>query len=105
MKWFHLSITERDTKCCIETIRGLYKGYFSKTYLNLPGSFHSVNNFDQLFDVSYEDYENTPSNRYVIIGSRVGMEVSSGCCPECDDPQELIRRYYNLYKTNNISIE
>lgn len=105
MKWFHLSITEQDTKCCIETIQGLYKGHFTSTYLNIPGSFHSTDNFDRLFGVSYEDYEDEPSTRYVIIGSRVGMTVSSGCCPECSDPQELIRRYYNLYKTNNISIE
>ena len=105
MKWFHLSITEQDTKCCIETIQGLHKGRFTSSYLELSGFYHSTNTFNRLFDVSYEDYKDKLSTRCDIIGSRVEMQLSSGCCPKCADPQELIRRYYNLYKTNNISME
>ena len=105
MKWFHLSITERDAKCCIETIRGLYKGHFNSHYLSLPGVNHTVECFDRLFGITEEDYKGNISMRHKVIGSKVGMTLSSGCCPEGYDPQELIRRYYDLYKTNNISIE
>ena len=100
-----MSLIDRDKKACIETTQGVYKGYFTRAYLDLSIPCHTIVAFDKLFGISYEDYKDKPLERIPIIGSKVGMEVSQGCCPECDDPQELIRRYYNLYKTNNISIE